>query len=65
MRSISIGAFKKVAFLFCSTVLAGGCLLPSEHNVKSEFLDRYPGSKVYEMELIFEQDNKVVYFRHG
>ena len=54
-------AFKKVAFLFCSTVLAAGCLLPSEQNVKSEFLDRYPESKIYGMELIFEQGDKAVY----
>jgi hypothetical protein len=35
--------------------------VPSYNTVKKEFLDRYPDSKIHELELIFEQDGRVVY----
>lgn len=38
-----------------------GCSVPSDNTVKKEFLDRYSDSKIHELELIFEQDGRVVY----
>lgn len=37
------------------------CYLPSNEIVKKEFLDKNPGVEVTNIELIFEQDNNVVY----
>ncbi len=37
------------------------CDLPSNEIVKREFLDKNPGVEVINIELVFEQDNNVVY----
>jgi hypothetical protein len=37
------------------------CELPSNELIKKEFLDKNPGVEVTNIELIFEQDDNVVY----
>ena len=37
------------------------CSTPSEGTVRREFADRYPKTKVTNVELIFEQDGVAVY----
>ena len=54
---------RRVKFTLIATLLAlcVACATPSDGTVRHEFAERYPQSKVTNIELIFEQDGVVVY----
>lgn len=54
------GWFASLAVLM-SVVLVASCFVPSEATVRSEFLSRYPDSEIKNTDLIFEQDDVVLY----